>query len=264
MHPIVSPDPLIWIRDYALEPDFCDHVISKFVNEDEDIKYKGRTGFPPRINPIKDSQDLGIDLYEHWVDEAKVFRENLRVCFQEYVNHLNTHFCMPTYSHNPSGSLAQFPVSAGELIDYGFQIQETKPYGCYDWHEDSLVNFQRKHERVATYLYYLNDIFEDGCTEFFNGFKVSPRKGRLLMFPSTWTYMHRGGVLHGEQNKYIATGWLCRDSSQCDSELFLEEQAVEENTELNTELKDEDINELLLDYEPPTEGEMTLETTILQ
>tara|TARA_R100000278_G_C5467034_1_gene163047 strand:- start:773 stop:1558 length:786 start_codon:yes stop_codon:yes gene_type:complete len=251
-HPIISPDPLIWIRDYALEPDFCHHLIEKFRNEEEGNKYKGKTGWPPRLNTIKNSQDLSMDSLEHWADETKVIRDNLRVCFQEYVNHIQSHIVMPTYEHNDQIPYAQFPVCDGNIVDYGFQIQETEPFGYYDWHEDSLCNFQEKQERLATYLYYLNDIYEDGCTEFMNGFKVPPRQGRLLMFPSTWTYMHRGGILHGYQNKYIATGWLCRDHN---NNLSLMEQTVE-----NTELKDEDINELLLDYEPPTEGEeLTLE-----
>jgi|TARA_R100000482_G_scaffold103233_1_gene46093 hypothetical protein len=255
-HPIISPDPFIWIRDYALEPDFCEHVIAKF-QEDTENTYVGLTGFPPRVSPIKTSRDLRTDIHEHWIEETGVFRENLRVALQEYVNHIQSHIVLPTYEHNEQLPYAQFPMCTGDIIDYGFQIQETKPYGCYDWHEDSLINFVDRHERTLTYLYYLNDIFDDGCTEFMNGFKVPPRQGRLIIFPSTWTYMHRGGILHGQQNKYIATGWICRDYSN-EPEGNLPSNAVQEDIEL----KEEDIDELT--YEPPIEGELTLDETILQ
>tara|TARA_R100000234_G_scaffold57311_1_gene34604 strand:- start:932 stop:1732 length:801 start_codon:yes stop_codon:yes gene_type:complete len=258
--PIISPDPLIWVRDWALEPDFCEHVVAKFQAEDEDNIYQGKTGFPPRLNPIKSSRDLGIDCHEHWIEEANVFRNTLRVALQEYVNHVQSHIVLPTYDHNNQPTYAQFPMCDGggisDIVDYGFQIQETQPYNYYDWHEDSLVNYNARHVRLLTYIYYLNDIYEDGCTEFYNGFKVPPRQGRLIIFPATWTYLHRGGILHGTQNKYIATGWMCRDSSREEEFLQQDGEVIEENTELH----DEDIDELL--YEPPTEGESTLETIL--
>ena len=35
--------------------------------------------------------------------------------------------------------------------------------------------------------------------------------GKLLIFPATWTYMHRGNVPISE-DKYIVTGWLYGNS----------------------------------------------------
>lgn len=264
-HPIVSPDPFIWVRDYALEDDFCQHVIRKF--KDDTNTYKGICGEERNVNPIKDSTDLCIDRFDYWREEANIFRASLRTSLQEYVNHIQSHIVLPTYDHNSEPDYAQIRACHGNIIDYGFQIQETKPLGCYDWHDDGSFVWEKKHERVLTYIYYLNDIWEDGCTEFMNGFKVPPRSGRLVIFPATWTYMHRGGILHGSQNKYISTGWTYRDWTYKNSAEMLEAQKNQEINELSvddTELKEEEINELLLDYEPPTEGELVLNKTILQ
>jgi len=251
-HPIVSPDPFIWVRDYALDPRFCEHVIEKFQNDENAIQ--GVCGSDRTVQMIKSSRDLLIDSYDYWLDEQLTFRNVLRVALQEYVNHIQSHIVLPTFDHNDQLPYAQFECCHGHMIDYGFQIQETKPYGSYDWHDDSFITWDSRHVRKLTYIFYLNDIFDDGCTEFMNGFKVPPRQGRLVIFPATWTYMHRGGILHGTHNKYIATGWMNRDYSDP------EEAAPKQDVEL----KDEDINELLLDYEPPLEGELTLDELTLK
>ena len=60
---------------------------------------------------------------------------------------------------------------------------------------------------LITYLFYLNTIEEGGETEFIDGTKIKPETGKLLIFPATWTYEHRGNVPISS-NKYICTGWL--------------------------------------------------------
>lgn len=47
--------------------------------------------------------------------------------------------------------------------------------------------------RYLVFLWYLNDVAEGGETEFPDqNIKVSPRAGRLLMFPPYWMYQHAG------------------------------------------------------------------------
>ena len=44
-----------------------------------------------------------------------------------------------------------------------------------------------------TIIVYLNDDFVGGETEFpVLGDKVKPKKGKLLVFPPMWNYLHRG------------------------------------------------------------------------
>lgn len=49
-------------------------------------------------------------------------------------------------------------------------------------------------------------VTQGGATELF-GTKMAPKQGRLLIFPSTWVHMHRGGVPNSN-DKYIVIGWL--------------------------------------------------------
>ena len=53
----------------------------------------------------------------------------------------------------------------------------------------------------------LNTIEEDGYTEFIDATRVRAKEGRIVIFPSGWTFLHRG-YPPKNQRKYICTGWL--------------------------------------------------------
>ena len=61
--------------------------------------------------------------------------------------------------------------------------------------------------RILTIIWYLNDINEDGYTEFYTGLKIQPEMGKILMFPALWPWVHRGYPPKYE-TKYICTGWI--------------------------------------------------------
>ena len=72
----------------------------------------------------------------------------------------------------------------------------------------NLNNFEKKTYRVLTYLFYLNDVDEGGETEFYGGdIKIKPKQGKMILFPSSWTYPH-SGKMPVSSNKYIITGWI--------------------------------------------------------
>ena len=55
---------------------------------------------------------------------------------------------------------------------------------------------------------YLNDIKNDGGTEFFyQKTKFNAKKGLTLIWPAEWTHTHRG-IISEEYEKYIITGWI--------------------------------------------------------
>lgn len=96
----------------------------------------------------------------------------------------------------------QFPMS-----QTGIKIQMTKPSeGYHVWHcEDSSLSMRG---RFLTWILYLNDIDEGGETEFIHlSERVTPKTGRLVIFPAGWTHAHRGNPPLSD-TKYIATGWM--------------------------------------------------------
>ena len=80
------------------------------------------------------------------------------------------------------------------------QMQETQPGGFYHWHHDQLET------RRLTFVWYLNDIEDEGYTEFTTGLKIQPETGKLVIFPGLWPWVHRG-VAPKSETKYICTGW---------------------------------------------------------
>ena len=68
--------------------------------------------------------------------------------------------------------------------------------------------------RHVLWTLYLNDEFEEGETEFlFQGRKIAPRTGSLLIAPTAFTHTHRGNRPQGG-DKFIATSWILFQSAQ--------------------------------------------------
>ena len=92
-----------------------------------------------------------------------------------------------------------------------FQLQRyQKGEGRFTYHSDNdsrMINNQLR-TRVVTYLWYLNDVEEGGETIVFDNIKIKPEAGKLLIFPASWMYPHKG-TMPISNDKYIITGWAC-------------------------------------------------------
>jgi hypothetical protein len=85
------------------------------------------------------------------------------------------------------------------------KVQKTLPgEGYHSWHTEKSPTYI---ERLWSVILYLNDVAEGGETELLVQKKrIEPRMGRVLIFPATYTHIHRGNPpLSGE--KYIMTMW---------------------------------------------------------
>jgi hypothetical protein len=61
--------------------------------------------------------------------------------------------------------------------------------------------------RHLVFMTYLNDVNDQGETEFFyQQLKVKPQKGLTLIWPVDWTHTHRG-IPSPTEEKIITTGW---------------------------------------------------------
>jgi hypothetical protein len=170
--------------DGHLNSDFCKEIITKFENDNR--KFIGRAGGV--VNPeIKVSEDLKIDRFVEWNDASEKLELQIKDGISQYKDYLGA--MMPIHF-----------LDFGKLYHKGFQIQKS---GKYDWHDDSVI--EGPDERVLTFIWYLNTK-EEGDTDFHYK-RVKPIEGKLVIFPSTWTYIHRGITT---ENKYIITGWFYR------------------------------------------------------
>tara|TARA_Y100001963_G_C6648234_1_gene384427 strand:- start:82 stop:729 length:648 start_codon:yes stop_codon:yes gene_type:complete len=95
---------------------------------------------------------------------------------------------------------------------YGYEHLRIKRYLCdenqqHDFHSD--VNNIESTKRFLAIVCYLNDEFDEGETEFPHfGLKVKPLRGTILLFPCTWSYLHKGNPSTNGYAKYILGSFL--------------------------------------------------------
>lgn len=88
-----------------------------------------------------------------------------------------------------------------------FNLQRYEPgQGFYGWHcERASLPYSN---RVLVWMIYLNTVKDRGETEFFYQHHFEPAvEGKLVMWPSDWTHLHRG-VPSPTETKYVLTGWF--------------------------------------------------------
>ena len=189
-------DPYIWEKPNALTDEFCDHLVQKFEDDPGNDVYKGIIGMGYADPDTKETFDLSISRSQYWKTEDNTVCTNVGELVNEYFDYVKE-----------SVPNSQARNAIVKISDTGYQIQKYLPNkGFYTWHHDYRFEIDQG-SRILTFIYYLNTVEEGGETEFTNGIKIKAEKGKVVLFPSLWTYAHRGCIPYSG-NKYILTGWL--------------------------------------------------------
>ena len=194
-NPVATLGDFIWSMENSLDGDFCDHMIQRF--DKDDRIYEGIVGSGRVDTAIKTTKDLSISSLDDWKDEDGILFDALGKGLKHYYDHVR--YLTGGYTHLEN--LSDF----GEFRDKGYQIQRYQPNGFYEWHHDYMFE-KSTGARVLTFIWYLNTVKNDGYTQFIDGTKVQPEKGKLVIFPATWNYLHRA-YPSPDELKYICTGW---------------------------------------------------------
>ena len=183
----LKPHSFIFEKNDALPAFLCDDMVSRFEQAKEE-QYKGRIGqtFEESFS-IKKSTDLVVSGKPHWQDVDNNLFRSLGLALREFKE--------------------TFEYFKGPFKDNGYAIQRTTIGEHYHWHIDGGSHDFSQRQLVA--LWYLNDVAGPGGeTEFlFQDVKITPQKGKLVLFPPFWTHEHRGVTLQ-KGVKYIATTWV--------------------------------------------------------
>ena len=88
---------------------------------------------------------------------------------------------------------------------FRYEVNPDKP-NHFHAHADSW-SFESATRQISIIIY-LNDVTEGGATTFTDfKYSVQPKKGRVLLFPSSFNYIHKGEApISGD--KYILVSWL--------------------------------------------------------
>ena len=184
-------DRYIKIYDDVIDADSCNMLIGKFEMAEEDQYENVRQA--ERDKAIAFTQ-INLVNNEDW---ASVQNGMLKV-FQDYIM---------AYINDCKIEPKQWPET------YGYEAIRMKRYlnnnyDRFDPHVD-VKNYETSRRFLAFFIY-LNDVDEGGETEFISinkpgtyiPLKITPRRGRLLMFPPLWMYYH-AGLKPVSNNKYL-------------------------------------------------------------
>lgn len=206
---------LIYINNNSICKSLCNEIIEMF--EEQDDKYEGITA-AGLVKNIKDTTDYIIptinsksnsETINKWSKINTFLVKELTRNIKKYIKNLQENFCQVSVEN--SNTIYQI-FDNNFMITNEFMIQKyTKNKGRYVYHDDFCIEWDTKRYRTITYIFYLNDVDDGGETEFWGNTRIKPEAGKLVLFPASWTYPHRG-MMPKSSDKYIITGWLWLDN----------------------------------------------------
>lgn len=192
-------DNFVYINKYSLSHSLCNEIIEMF-EKNKNIQVEGHTGGGLNKD-VKDTTDLMIPLTLNCIEKIDIHTNRWIKIYNFLIDEIFKN--MDIYLKKDIAHV----LEKREKKVYSIQIQRyEKNKGKYIWHNDARIEKQSSRYRVITFLWYLNDVHEGGETGFVN-YSVKPETGKLLFFPSDWSYPHRGNVPISN-DKYIMTGWV--------------------------------------------------------
>jgi hypothetical protein len=185
----------IYTKKNTLSANTCYNLIKTF--EESDLKQAGVLYGPNGISSDSDKKSTDITFDPSFLKKepwAMLLEEVISSVQNGALDYLNRHYT------------AMSKMDAIDLYTY-FNIQKYEPNeGFFGWHCERAG---KKHsDRLLVWMIYLNTVTDRGETEFFyQQHFEEPERGKLVIFPSDWTHLHRG-VPSPTQTKYILTGWF--------------------------------------------------------
>ena len=193
-------DPYIYINKHSLSPELCKDIIE--IYEKTQNKYRATTLGGLNEDVFKAMQ-CGIENITdpNWQTIHEFLKQELTNNLKRYATILDSQIGDGnTYQHLKEGIIYN---------DFHINKYECKNEGKYDYHIDRYLAKGLNQERCITFIWYLNDVAEGGETEMKGNIRIKPEAGKLLLFPSTWTYPHCSRKTISN-DKYVIVGWLMR------------------------------------------------------
>jgi len=188
---------LIYTINNNLDTSFCNTLIDIFNQKEYENKTEiSRISGDKIIQNIRNSSYISV-IYDLPNIYYNILSQKLKEAFKQYLLHIKNYNINLQSINNDNLKIIESHISLNKY---------TKNIGFYTFHSD-LNTYLHKGYRFITFIWYINDVNIGGETEFIDGTKILPKQGKLLMFPSSWTYTHRGNMPISS-DKYIIVGWL--------------------------------------------------------
>ena len=188
----------IYENENSIPDVLCDNIIELY--DSEENKHPGSTHGGVQ-KQIKDTTDFNIP------KKNKMWEKINNFLLQELHKNLKLYHRKMNQDYKIDNLLPQ------NIFIENFMVQHYKKgVGKYLYHNDGHVSYNLHKRRIITYIFYLNDVNEGGETEFFKEYTITPKKGKIVLFPANWCYPHCG-KMPVSNDKYIITGWVYTDQS---------------------------------------------------
>ena len=189
----VSINNFIGVYDNYITKEECDKAIELYEDQNKFNNTINRISFEQSsILKKQDQQFFAIpNNIDVWWESLKTMMLNFDLAWKHYIQNTG------------ADDIYGVPFHFTNL-----KIQKTLPTeGYHVWHVEHNKGFDLE-PRAFVFSIYLNDVEDGGETEFLHFSKrVQPRKGRIVIWPAAFPYVHRGNPpLSGE--KYILTSWM--------------------------------------------------------
>lgn len=177
---------------------------------------------------LKKSRDLALDDQPEWQDTRHLLNRTMLHCLQHYLRRYPYTLIAPLmvklpdkdgtprqleaedFANLPDATLTALITRCFRPGGINLQWYRADEGGYPYWHcelypQDAHAETLHRH---LLWTLYLNEEFDDGETEFlYQGRKIAPKTGSLLIAPAAFTHTHRGNRPRGG-DKFIATSWV--------------------------------------------------------
>jgi len=173
------------VYDDVISPDVCEFLIQTFENNNNlhqvirDDKKPNFTQFNLTENKSK-SSDIET-IHEYLISKVIQYKKSYYDLMDDV--------CFPSTNLFEQLRIKRYINNGEELFDTHVDVADYSGS-----------------RRFLSFLFYLNDVSEGGETTF-DGLTITPKAGRMLIFPPIWLYPHKGHAPISN-NKYIMSTYL--------------------------------------------------------
>jgi len=189
----------------ACPDNLCDEIVNWF--ESDDCKKKPGTIASGQIDKLKRTTDAQFDTNIPY--QYKLGCTIIYILTNGKFKYIET--CTSKNLDKKMSKSDPYTIPINIIQSYLINCIESSPriqkYGegdYFNWHTDYVLT----ERRFFAYILYLNDVDSDsgGETVFISGKRIKPEKGKLLIFPASLNYIHKGETIK-KGSKYIITSF---------------------------------------------------------
>jgi len=195
---VEKPNKMFLFEDFIDDISLCDALINYFHSNPDNLQKMAGVAYAG--NTDTDSGKLSTDLYIEPSNKQeypiKNFLEALGKSLGKYIN-------LYPYSSE---------YDAFDVLET-INIQHYKPTeGFSKFHTERIGSAYPMCHRHLVFMLYCNDVTDGGETQFLHqDYWCKAEKGKMVIWPSDWTFTHRG-IVSNTQEKTIVTGWWTYNS----------------------------------------------------